>query len=197
MTPQEFIDTYALRMDVTPATSNPNMDDIPEGSAHWTVTIYGPGGKMDIPYSMGPGHRRWKMSGARPQPNVPNIQYLEHRFGARLNTADLQSYPVFRGQKPGGPASKPFGGIPLAAAAYYNAYTEPTAPDLPGVLECLSLDWSGVEGQTFEDWASEYGYDTDSRKAERTYRTVLEQANIGRRAFGDAFAVLTSGEIDW
>jgi hypothetical protein len=49
-------------------------------------------------------------------------------------------------------------------------------PTLSTVLDCLASDASGVmHGQTFEDWASDYGYDTDSRKAERTYRAVCNQ----------------------
>lgn len=175
VTAETFIARYGLRMDVAPAPSNPNMDDMPEGSAHWAVTIHGPGGKLDIPYSMGPGHRRWKR-GATPK-----------------------AYKEFASQKVGGPAVKPyFGGCSLYAAEHFDRWTEPTPPDLPGVLECLSSDWAGVEGQTFEDWASDLGYDTDSRKAERVYRVTLETANIGRRVLGaEAFDVLTSGDIEW
>jgi hypothetical protein len=45
---------------------------------------------------------------------------------------------------------------------------EPTADE---VLDSLSLDASGVvNGETFEDWCDNFGYDTDSRKAERTFK---------------------------
>ena len=51
---------------------------------------------------------------------------------------------------------------------------EPSAAD---VLDCLASDAAGYESAgSFEDWASEYGYDTDSRKAERTYKAVEKQA---------------------
>lgn len=51
--------------------------------------------------------------------------------------------------------------------------TDPTAKD---VLECLASDASSViSGETFEEWASEYGYDTDSRRAERTFKAVKDQ----------------------
>lgn len=44
-------------------------------------------------------------------------------------------------------------------------------PSLDAVLECLSLDAGGIENaRDFDDWCAEYGYDTDSRTAERTYR---------------------------
>ena len=56
---------------------------------------------------------------------------------------------------------------------------EPTAAD---VLDCLASDSQGIENLAvdqeghFETWASEYGYDTDSRKAERTFKVCARQA---------------------
>lgn len=56
----------------------------------------------------------------------------------------------------------------------YGHSQEPEAAD---VLDCLASDAAGVHNATdFEDWAGEYGYDTDSRKAERTYAIVQRQA---------------------
>jgi hypothetical protein len=50
----------------------------------------------------------------------------------------------------------------------------PTAADL---LDCLASDSSGIENaRSFEDWCSEYGYDTDSRKAEKTFKVCERQA---------------------
>ncbi len=50
-------------------------------------------------------------------------------------------------------------------------------PDVADVLDCLASDASGVvNAQDFEDWCMEYGYDTDSRKAERTYNVCKMQA---------------------
>ena len=34
----------------------------------------------------------------------------------------------------------------------------------------------GCEGAQLEDWCGEYGYDSDSRKAERTYKAIHEQS---------------------
>ena len=51
------------------------------------------------------------------------------------------------------------------------------APKVADVLDCLSSDASGFENaRSFEDWCSEYGYDTDSRKAEKIFKTVEHQA---------------------
>jgi hypothetical protein len=60
---------------------------------------------------------------------------------------------------------------------------DPTAKD---VLSCLVADAQDYENaSSFEDWADEYGYDTDSRKAERIYRGVKRQAEQLKRTVGD------------
>lgn len=65
-----------------------------------------------------------------------------------------------------------FEGKRRAMQTYYSmgaAHTE--EPKAEEVLDCLASDASGVENSgTFEQWAGEYGYDPDSRKAEQTYR---------------------------
>jgi hypothetical protein len=56
---------------------------------------------------------------------------------------------------------------------YGHNQAEPTAEN---VLSCLLSDASDAENAaSFEDWCSEYGRDTDSRSAERTYRQIRKQ----------------------
>lgn len=64
-----------------------------------------------------------------------------------------------------------------------SAHTkEPSAED---VLNCLASDAAGYENaRSFEDWCSEYGYDTDSRKAEKTFKTIERQATDLARLLG-------------
>lgn len=51
------------------------------------------------------------------------------------------------------------------------------SPTAEEILDCLAMDASGIENaQGFEDWCSEYGYDTDSRRAEKTYKVCQRQA---------------------
>ena len=68
-----------------------------------------------------------------------------------------------------------------------SAHKKP--PTLAEVLDCLASDASGVDNaQSFEDWANEYGYDTDSRKAEATYRACEKQAQELKALLGqDAY----------
>ncbi len=57
-------------------------------------------------------------------------------------------------------------------------------PKIADVLDCLASDASGYENSNgFEDWCLEYGYDTDSRKAEKTYRLIRIQAEALSRIF--------------
>ncbi|MCK9460691.1 MAG: hypothetical protein M0R80_13715 [Proteobacteria bacterium] len=67
----------------------------------------------------------------------------------------------------------------------YGISGEPTAES---VLNCLASDTSGFENaRNFEDWANEYGYDTDSRKAERIYRVIERQTKQLKRFLGDKY----------
>src|SRR5215831_13835151 len=50
-------------------------------------------------------------------------------------------------------------------------------PDLKSVLDCIASDAAGIDNaRSFENWADDYGYDIDSRKAEKTFKTCEKQA---------------------
>ena len=50
----------------------------------------------------------------------------------------------------------------------------------------IARDCQSVEqARGFEDWANEFGYDTDSRKAEAIYRTCVDQWKALRHYIGD------------
>ncbi len=58
------------------------------------------------------------------------------------------------------------------------------APTLSEVLESLAANASSVQfnaeygeaDYSFEEWADEFGYDQDSRKAKRTYKNICAQS---------------------
>lgn len=56
----------------------------------------------------------------------------------------------------------------------------PTAED---VLDCLAMD-ADVLGRDFEDWASDLGMDSDSRKAEKTFNICVEQSRKLQKFLG-------------
>ena len=54
-------------------------------------------------------------------------------------------------------------------------------PTIYDVLSCMQKYDIG----TFEDFCREFGYDTDSRRAERTYKAVCKEWKAVERLFGD------------
>jgi hypothetical protein len=50
------------------------------------------------------------------------------------------------------------------------------SPEADGVLDCLASD-SHCSSMSFEDFCSEFGYDTDSRNAERTWKACRHNTN--------------------
>lgn len=69
---------------------------------------------------------------------------------------------------------------------------EPTAPE---VLDCLVSDASSFDSaSSFEDWCSDFGYDTDSRKAEQTFKAVERSAARLRRFLGGDYDQAISAE---
>ena len=69
----------------------------------------------------------------------------------------------------------------------HRAQNPPTLqPDTEGVIWSLVMDSDVIDAGGFESWASDLGYDPDSRKAEATYRACLEIALKLRAAIGDA-----------
>lgn len=54
-------------------------------------------------------------------------------------------------------------------------------PDLYSVLSCLTK----YDPYSFEDFCSEYGYDNDSRSAEKVYNAVCKEYAAVERLFGD------------
>lgn len=59
---------------------------------------------------------------------------------------------------------------------------KPQAPHPADVLQSVILDSSAL-GQSFESWCNEYGYDSDSRKAEGIYRACQQNADKLARVF--------------
>lgn len=59
-------------------------------------------------------------------------------------------------------------------------------PTVDEVLNCLAMDSASVENsRDFEDFCNELGYDTDSRRAERTYKACVRQAKEMKALLGD------------
>lgn len=64
------------------------------------------------------------------------------------------------------------------------------APSAASVVQCLLLDAQALD-YSFEDWAAEYGYSSDSREAEAIYNQCVQSGLELRRLLGeDALSAL-------
>ena len=65
------------------------------------------------------------------------------------------------------------------------------APTEYDVLTCITKSDPG----SFEDFCGEFGYDTDSRKAEKTYKAVKSEWEAVKRVFGEGECLEALQEI--
>ena len=73
----------------------------------------------------------------------------------------------------------------VMVVGYSQGSAHVDAPKVADVLDCLCSDATCPD--TFEDFCSEYGYDTDSRRAERTFKACLKSRDELREFLGDDF----------
>jgi hypothetical protein len=71
-------------------------------------------------------------------------------------------------------------------------------PECAEVLDSLASDANAYDNaRDFADFAAEFGYDTDSRKAEAVYKACGRIAKRLRDLLGeDEYAALTTGEVE-
>jgi hypothetical protein len=165
----EFITAHGLTMESAPVPENPNMDDMSKESGHYHCTVRGREGAPEFTtyFSVGPGILdQW----ASKQANRPAVLRFK-------NSAVVEAMGKRYGERQTVDGAEIMDKLRAHARKHYR-------PDLESVLDCLASDASSVEGATFEDWAPDMGLDTDSRRAERTYRIIIEQANQLRALVG-------------
>jgi len=93
-------------------------------------------------------------------------------------------------------ALKPYGRLTVSDTEGFVLLSRPPLGD---VLMSLGLDAHSGEHMLFEDFANEFGLDTDSREAERTWRVCQETRGQLRKLFGadfDTFDTLVEEEDD-
>lgn len=165
----DFIKEHGLTMTAQriPARTDRAADQWSKDAFHYLATIKNKdGGEHSLAYSMGSGH-------VEPVPFVFG-RFIVHGERATRKDYDRVSAPRFKPRT-------------LFDKELHEQVVRPKQPDLATVLGCLASDCAGYENaRSFEDWASEYGYDTDSRKAFATYEQVREQHEAMERLLGRA-----------
>lgn len=146
-------------------------------AGHWWVTLRVEGRELSFPFSMGSAHRRFKAT-ARHSHLWPFLQSK----GAKVPTGP---------RREGSRIPQLLLGVrwlKSADADELRRITEPIPPTLEELLECMQSDAGGFwDGPTFEEWAGEYGYDTDSRRALALYIRCQEHARHITRFLGEHF----------
>lgn len=118
--------------------------------------------KWDCEFSRGGVHREFDFYtgiGLRAEPTAANRQTARFQLPG-LTENDIQRRTLY-GRR---------------YLQLVESMRKPQAPHAAGVLHSLILD-SSAAGQSFESWCDEYGYDSDSRKAEATYRACQKNAD--------------------
>ncbi|MEL4071693.1 hypothetical protein WKW50_16230 [Ochrobactrum sp. GPK 3] len=89
-------------------------------------------------------------------------------------------------------------GFAAKNAPWGIAKGKPLLPDTLGVIHSLITDSDVLDCSGFEHWAADFGYDTDSRKAESIYRACIEIALQVRNGLGDkAFREVQEASRDY
>lgn len=130
--------------------------DLTSAGLHWKVTLIGRAGSYSTTFHCGITHApSYKRSGGYTTDELDNLLF-------ELNTGHVRKGPSYMSMK----------GAPIPA------------PHVADVMYCLVNDADALD-YSFEDWASNYGYDPDSRRAEKCYQACIECGLQLRRLIGD------------
>lgn len=177
MTTTETLASLVARLGITLTAVPTDRNECMEGSAnmaHWLVTLHRERhGAIALTFSMGAAHRQW------------NTAKLRHYHGTYTRAEIGKFSPGF--------GDRGLGGAPesIALRQLREECSDPTPPTVESVLDCLASDASSYDNaRNFDEWAEEFGMDTDSRKAERSYKVVADQAKALRHFMGAEYNAL-------
>lgn len=175
---QQILDTVALEVLEGPTAKVETDDREPWPCVAYKLRLMRDGREiMTFPYRFGVGHFK------------PTKAEVDRAFGSLCGpfAADLQHMIATRFSKHFfNPKDKQL----EADSAVWVAKLRKHAPTVADVLPALLMDGAAfMDAQTFEDWAADFGYDEDSRKAERDYHTCDA---TGRKLAGS----FSSDELD-
>lgn len=171
----------------------------PQRSLNWRVTITRNGREVvSLDYSSGIGHAPCYMQ------SPPKTDPEYSAYMARLIAETETGFKTKRNPFATGYESDHVSfdmepdPDPKRAREYKPRRKIAIKPGAVNVLACLAMDSHVLDAGGFESWASDYGYDTDSRAAEKIYRECLEQALKFRAGLGDsALDELRDATRDW
>lgn len=182
MTPQEqfeqFIEDHKLTMThkFVPFSLSRNAEE-KDKTLNWKVTLKSPQGQFTFDYQKGVGHLPY------PSTYMSNLNGYQKRVVQEAIETAAETGVARKLAVKGKDVT--FG---LGNATFPN-------PTIREVLESLSLDSEVKNYLSFESWAKEYGYDQDSRQAEKVYKACQKSAENLSKILGGSNKIDTIREI--
>jgi hypothetical protein len=176
MTIQETLDSLKITVEsqFVPFSQSRNKDS-EHKSLNWKVTVKRDGHDVvTTDYSAGiahcPGHKLPTPKGWMPSTFRRKVTDLECESGVaqKLSPFGFDSFTPRKVMRDG-----------RSKAMMIN-------PDAESVVWSLVMEYDVLDAGGFEYWCADLGFDTDSRKAESTYKQCLEIALQMRAAFGES-----------
>lgn len=174
-TPQERIEAAIEQLGLTfeykfvPFSQSRNKTN-KSPSLNWLVTLKRGNNSMSFDYSAGCGHCPANKLKFKPNGNMPFDYHKE-----LMKRAIADEWEVGVAMKVLHHSQRP-----------YDATNKKILPKDADIIYSIVLDASAIDSGSFEEWASEFGYDTDSRAAEAVYKACLDTALKLRAIIGDA-----------
>lgn len=159
-------------------------EDDKHSCAYWDVTITCGRGSVTVPYSEGEGNFIAQTFGRR---SVRDAGYIDAFKRMYLDNCERTEEMRWWEVKDMGVFFREFARkdrVKLVSVKGKKQMTI-TPPTPAGIFYCLCRDYDVMDSGGFEDWASDFGYDTDSRKAENIYKACMEQSLKLRAVLGE------------
>jgi hypothetical protein len=163
---ESFMDSHSITVEsvFVPFSQSRNKGDWQ--SLNWRVTLKVKGREvMTTDYSAGIGHAPSHKATKAPARYSGSLRFWK---------AEAVAFEIENG----------FAAIPKWSGIRADK-KRPIAPEACDVLYSLASEAGVLNCSGFEDWASDMGYDDDSRKAEKIYKECIETALKLRAALGD------------
>ena len=181
MTAERLESEYGLtiRAEFVPWSKSRSYDpkigkDCSKKSLNWRVTLLKDGrAVLTADYTAGIGHA----------PSVKNWNAKTHGCKWSIHHAEFVECEAEHGFE--------------AGFMHMPNKRKPVMPDAADVVWALVMDGAAIDCPTYEDWATEYGMDADSRKGEAVYRACLETGLRLRAALGARFEGLREAFQDF
>jgi hypothetical protein len=155
------LDKYSLKFDYEfiPFSQSQHKDS-DHKSLNYKVTITRNRSNFTFDYMMGCGHVPHKGIPIRPATN-----YLKEMKRTIIDKSCETGYQ-----------SSWCSGIERIMPVTKKGIPQKITPENTNVLHCCLQDVEALDHPDFESWASDFGYDTDSRSGYKTYRACLANA---------------------